>query len=551
MNRVIRLFSIGILSVFLFGIASTQDVLACSGGQPSSINELVDYASVIVRGHIIERDDSGQNAIMQVTEYLKGEGNEYILLGIFSPSSIINTRLRFSGGGCFYGISRLPQDREIIIFLNRYFDGSYKLAGSHHTNEDYYKQQPSIVVWEDRFGVRTYRAVTFEDFTSIIQHIVGTAPTLPTLNNHYPLRAPIVIATEQGTKYIFPIDESLPILPSEIGFSERLLEIFSEWLGTSATNCWTIGCRGRSNILLDRAQITHEGVGIEYTASPFSGGYTNGGKGFAFSPTNQGIIAVWKNRRTAIRGNHIEYETSIQIKQYEHPFMGFPLILEMPIQTDVVYPYSGAWSPRGRFLVYADTDGIYLWDVFTPNSSPQLLLKTRHKIIHGFSPTGRFLMLGSPDDGFSYRLQDGSVHPIGAFSPNDRILLPYQNPSQIIYYFPSYRVDTIELPDELAGYHTQKIVWAGNNRFYRLMCEEQSCFVAGGDIHHQIYTPHPPIQARDFDYDALNDQLVILRDDWNITITTPFSTREYDLSAYLDSPIASIEWLPSLFYYDD
>jgi len=536
--------------VIIFGIASTQDVLACSGGQPSSINELIDYASVIVRGHIIAKDDSGQNAIMQVTEYLKGEGNEYILLGIISPSSIINTRLRFSGGGCFYGISALPQDREIVIFLNKYFDGTYKLGGSHHTNEDYYKQQPTIGVWEDRFGIRSYREVTFENFISIIQRIVGTAPILPTMNNPYPLRAPMVITTELGTKYILPIDKSPPILPSELDMYEPHLDEFLEWLGISETSCWTSGCRGRSNILLDRAQITHEGVGIEYTASPFSGGYTKGGKGFAFSPTNQGIIAVWKNRRTAIRGNLIEYETSIQIKQYEHPFMGFPLILEMPIQTDVVFPYSGAWSPRGRYLAYADTDGIYLWDVFTQNSSPELLIKTNHKMIHGFSPMGRFLMVGNEENGFSYRLQDGSTHPIGAFSPNDRILLPYQNPSQIIYFLPNYEVATIELPDELAGYHTEKIVWANNNRFYRLLCNMESCFMAGGDISHRVYTPHPLIEARNFDYDELNDQLVILRDDYHITITTPFTTLEYDLSDVLDSPIASIEWLPSLFYYE-
>ncbi|MCU0480276.1 MAG: hypothetical protein MUE54_03590 [Anaerolineae bacterium] len=224
---------------------------------------------------------------------------------------------------------------------------------------------------------------------------------------------------------------------------------------------------------------------------------------------------------------------------------------EVTLNTDTFYPHSGAWSPCGRYLAYADTDGIYLWDVFTPNSSPELLIKTNHKMIHGFSPLGRFLMIGNGDAGFSFRLEDGSTHPLGAFSPNDRILLPYQNPSQIIYFLPNYQVATTTLPDELVGYQTEKIVWAGNNRFYRLMCNNQSCFMAGGDISYRVYTSHPLIEARNFDYDTVNDQLVVLHDDYNITITTPFTTLQYDLSPYLDSPIANIEWLPSLFYYDD
>ena len=542
MNRIIRLFSIGILGVFLFGIASTQDVLACSGGRASSINELVSYANVIVRGRIIETDDSGQNAIMQVSEYIKGAGDEFILISIVSKSFILGRRLRRDSGGCFYGIRPFPQDKDIVIFLYNKFDGSYGLSKGHYSNQDYYIADEMIYIGEDRFGVRVWRGVDYRQFVTVVENITGENATPPTPSQHLPLRAPMFIITELGTKYIVPIEGSSLVLLESLVETQRIYESSVTWFGEKPTHCWQVDCLGQANSHLDMGIVTSDIVRISYMASHIGNSVQNG-KGFSFSPTYDGIVAVWATNIT-------NTSVTIGIYRYQHPYEGFPMRRGVVLNTDTFYPYSGAWSPRGRFLAYADTDGIYLWDVFTPNSSPELLLKTRHKMIHGFSPTGRFLMLGSPDDGFSYRLQDGSVHPIGAFSPNDRILLPYQNPSQIIYYFPSYRVDSIELPDELTGYHTQKMVWAGNNRFYRLMCGEQSCFVAGGDIHHQIYTPHPLIQARNFDYDALNDQLVILRDDWNITITTPFGTQEYDLSLYLDSPIASIEWLPSLFYYE-
>ncbi len=534
MTRIIRLFTIGILSVLLFGVASTQDVLACSGGRSSSINELVSYADVIVRGRIIETDDSYQNGVMQVSEYIKGEGNEFILISAVSPEFISYIRLRYSGGGCFTGISGFPKGREIIIFLDKNFDGSYGLANRNHVDADYFLLDYGIYVLEERFGVRVSRGVEYDEFVNVIQNITKEDTSLPTENNSYPLHAPLFLITKSGTEYIIPVDNSSPILFSTLGLHEnRIL-----WFRKKPTHCWNVNCLGEASNHLDKAKITANSIEISYYITET----IEGGQGFAFSPTFNGFVATWAK----------PVNNPITIGIYRYSFdMGYLMQRGVVLDTDTFYPHSGAWSPRGRYLAYADTDGIYLWDVFTPNSSPELLIETNHKMIHRFSPMGRFLMIGNGDTGFSFRLEDGSTHPLGAFSPNDRILLPYQNPAQIIYFLPNYEVATIPLPDELVGYQTEEIVWANNNRFYRLMCHDESCFMAGGDISHRVYTPHPLIQARDFDYDALNDQLVILQDDWHIRIQTPFTTLEYDLSDVLDSPIASIEWLPSLFYYDD
>jgi hypothetical protein len=100
---------------------------------------------------------------------------------------------------------------------------------------------------------------------------------------------------------------------------------------------------------------------------------------------------------------------------------------------------------------------------------------------------------------------------------------------------------------------TTKIVWQDNHRFYTIWCspyEQSSCdlfsegitFLRGywylGDPENPDYTP-----VRLFAYEAENDLLVTVRGDYMLN--------QRDLSAYLDSPIASIEWLPSFFYHEN
>jgi hypothetical protein len=562
MKTTLRFFAIGILSLLVFGMAtSTQPALACSGGGPSSVNERVDSSAVIVRGRVIETDDSGDNAIMQVKEYIKGRGKEFILLSIVSSTFILNRQLRPDSGGCFYGLlSVYPYDKDIVIFLNKRFDGSYSLSKGNHTNIEFYIADKPLFIYEDSVEGRIERSVEYNEFVTVVENITGENATLPIQNNPYPLRAPMVITTELGTKYILPIDESPPILPSDLGLYELHLEDFLKWLGKFPTNCWTMGCQGVANDFLDRASVISDGVGIEYVSSPFSGGYTEGGRGFAFSPTNEGVVAVWAEADSGILTNRgtFDNEIIIQIRRYEHPFMGFPIILERRIEANRVYWHGGAWSPHARFLAFSDDTGIRLWDMFANiTEEPRLILETPIKAIQGFSPMGNYLVIGDKEAGLSLHIASGDTYPAGVFSPNDRVLIPYGDTFQVIYFTPLHDVASIQdldMPAELSGYTTEKIVWLNDNTVYRLACQqidsEKSCFVVGADISRGVYIPHPLIEAINFDYDRANAQLVILHKNSQITISTTHFTKQYDLSPYLDSPIASIEWLPSLFYYD-
>ncbi|HRF93870.1 MAG TPA: hypothetical protein PLZ51_01685, partial [Aggregatilineales bacterium] len=206
MKTTLRFFTIGILSLLVFGMAtSTQPAWACTGGYSPTIEEKVGQAPFIVRGHIIEVDDAGSNAIMHVSEYLKGEGAEYILLALDSPTSILFRYTRYSGGGCFYGVSGMRLENEIIIFLSKDINGSYVLASGNYTfTHNYYRDSEHHPLLPE--GI-----TSLDELSLHIQTFTGQIPQSPIQDMPYPLIAPLFITTELGSEYLIPIDGSAPV----------------------------------------------------------------------------------------------------------------------------------------------------------------------------------------------------------------------------------------------------------------------------------------------------------------------------------------------------
>ena len=89
MNLRLKFAVVLLLSLFAFSLAHVPTAWACSGGRPSTLNELVEAADIVVRGQLVEVDAAGQNGVMRVESYLTGEpGPEYILLTLHDPASI-------------------------------------------------------------------------------------------------------------------------------------------------------------------------------------------------------------------------------------------------------------------------------------------------------------------------------------------------------------------------------------------------------------------------------------------------------------------------------
>ncbi|HRF93871.1 MAG TPA: WD40 repeat domain-containing protein, partial [Aggregatilineales bacterium] len=292
--------------------------------------------------------------------------------------------------------------------------------------------------------------------------------------------------------------------------------------------CWEINCQARSHNGLDRAIIEEDKI----IQVPFYGNFS--GEGVLFPPI-QNIVTIWST-------------TSDKVTISLHEFKFFPdepsnTIAETTLRTNTVYPNSGAWSPNGRLLAFADTDGIYLWDVFTPNSQPQLVITTDIKTIQGFSPLGTYLVVGNDADGFTVDLISKNVYPAGVFSPDESSMITYGDFRQI--YFRPYAI--YEGYEEFLPIH--EIHWLDNRVWQLVTCEDiaikESCELVYGCFRGFI----PSISGgRMYARNAVTGSSVTVIDDYQIRI----SGQSYsDLSPYLDSPIASIEWLPSLFYYDD
>ena len=273
MKTTLRLFSIGILSLLVFGIAtSTQPALACSGGRTFPLEEAIEYSSVIVRGHIMEVDDSHSNAIMRVSKYLKGEGAEYILLALDNPTNILFRTTRNSGGGCNIHIRRMNIGDEITILLNKQINGSYYFG----VNQDYFTDDYLI-----DYSLANNNSTSLDELGDVIEELTGEPSKQPIPDMPYPLLAPLLITTESGANYLLPIDSSEPVLLNEVQITNRNLGI-KRYL----YSCWEINCRAWSPNGLDSALIKEDGVTQIFYGTLVSG------EGALFPPM-QDIVTVW------------------------------------------------------------------------------------------------------------------------------------------------------------------------------------------------------------------------------------------------------------------
>jgi hypothetical protein len=515
MKMTLRFFTIGILSLLVFGMAtSTQPAWACSG-TGSTVEEDIDYSEFIARGTIGQIDDSEKNGIFSISEYLKGQGEGVILLSSYSPENTLKDQIYYRGG-CYHGM-KLMKNVEVIMFFSKNLDGSY-------TPLKYYVDNQRIM-WSR--SVPTF-VLSLDELSQAITYNTQSIPYTPREDySYYPLFAPLLIITQSGSEYLFPIDRSNPTLLEE----DRL-----NFLPHEKSACWEANCNAISltyRITL-KPETVHDGSGSSRNLN---------GNAFLLSPQAP-FIAVW-------------WENKIQIFSMNPPSSenAFDLVAETPIYADSIIPNSAVWSPNEQIIVFADNRGIMLWDVFTEGAEPILIYETNIKTIQGFSPLERFLVIGDHTNGVSIDLISGETYPVGVFSPMENYLLSYQT-NQLLQFIPHQLRDMSELYSPI-----HKIQWLSNNSWIALACNSEDNPASCNIIRENTGRISEPIQTQGytFDYDMQNRLLAMVINEYQITIEQTLGEipliitwiHEYDLSPYLDSPIASIEWLPSLFYYDD
>ncbi|MDX2078664.1 MAG: hypothetical protein SFZ02_19690 [bacterium] len=513
MKLVLRFFTIGMLNLLVFGMAtSTQPAWACSGIGPT-VEDLLDSEFIVI-GNILWLDDSGKNGVMEVYEYLKGQGKQTLTLSSYTPRQIMRDKV-YSRSGCNYGTS-MRENTEVIMFLSKNLDGSY------HPSQYYYTNNQRIL-WS--LSLPTY----VESLAELRDAIIGYLQTQPTnpIGGYYQLNAPLLITSESGSQYLLPVDKIMAIL---------LEENQTRFIPEEQSACWEFNCVAISSadtIEIKNGEITFgQGVLNPQTISA---------NAFMLSPTPP-FIAIWRENKIQIFRMHSILDDSSRIT----------LVTETPLYT--IIPNSAVWSPNGQFLVFADDRGIMLWDVFVEGAEPILIYDTDIKRIQGFSPLGRFLVIGDTENGISIDLISGETYPVGVFSPTENYLMSYNN--ELFQFIPRQFQDMSELYSPI-----HKIQWLSNNSWIALACNSEDNPASCNIIRENTGISSEAVQTHGyaFDYDMQNRSLVMVVDEFQINIEQTLGQSQYintmhynyDLSPYLDSPIASIEWLPSLFYYDD
>lgn len=515
MKTTLRFFSIGILSLLVFGMAtSTQPALACSG-IGTTVAEDIDDSDFIARGTIGQIDDSEKNGIFSISEYLKGQGEGVILLSSYSPQNTLRDQIYYRGG-CNHGMN-LVKNAEVIMFFSKNLDGSYNPLKYYVDNQR--------IMWSR--SVPTF-VLSLDELSQAITYNTQSLPYTPREDySYYPLFAPLLIITQSGSEYLFPIDRSNPILLE----ADRL-----NFLPHEKSACWEANCNAISltyRIAL-KPETVHDESGLSRNID---------GNAFLLSPQAPFIAVWWENKIQIFRMNPPSSENA------------FDLIAETPIYADSIIPNSAVWSPDEQIIVFADDRGIMLWDVFIEGAEPILIYETAIKTIQGFSPLGRFLVIGDQANGVSIDLISGETYPVGVFSPMENYLLSYQT-NQLAQFIPHQLSDMSELYLPI-----HKIQWLSNNSWIALACNSEDNPASCNIIRENTRRSSEAIQTQgyEFDYDVQNRSLVMIVDEFQINIEQTLRQNQYintmhynyDLSPYLDSPIASIEWLPSLFYYDD
>lgn len=574
MKRCVFIALASAVLVLSFGFADISPAFACSGGAPLTISGLLENSDYLVKAHPVEIDDAGQNYVLQVESYLaSGAGPEFLLYSQVDPRLVQYIYDgRSSGGDCLGFVDRVDYGETFYVFLNRSMYGDYRVSTTLFNLLLYRFDSPdsTVEVYLDNSDDETVPEgyadrdggiqVNETEFLDIIRDEVERDPVPPLDNPSYPRKTPLTITTTSGEGYLLPIDTNTPVeISPELAEELRRSNPMFTYGFSDARTCDTEGCVRYSP---DRTQIS---VQNEDETITLSWGNEINGQASLFSSTSD-AIAVWQECFLTV------YSLGIPRlgQAWSEPEVVNVASLNFDIQARCTdYANLAAWSPDGRLLVFSDHDGLWLWDVFTFNASPELLIPTENDMMplaRHFSPMGRYLAVMVQGVNQTLDLVSGDFYPDGVISPDDRLLVNFDSDgdtfSAQICSFTPYSCEILPadmyyaILDEADGevaymYSINQPVstfWLSDRELLFFACsreDEEICgyfrwlksFVIG-------WYARLLSEGYAHDYDAVNDSLVIVRDGEILYIDGEI----VDLSDMLDSDIASVEWGYSLFY---
>lgn len=585
---------------------SVPSVYACSGGVgvTPDISVLLNR-DVLIRGIVVE--NSGGNSIIRVERYLKGSGNEYILLNQQSPALYINKSIRNYDYGCNYSRTPLATvgtqayfslDSELngtytaeidgmlrVLPVHRDENGRYveyvHFNGENYTNANY---DPNLV---------DFIRVSEEEFEARFAEIYGHSAVFPEIasefENPYPRFRELFVTTESGQEYMMPVDrDSLIPIDREISDCGENCPIVSPDGGHFAIpfpdqeSQYAIGYYPQSFEILEW-----------YDGITFAPGSTNErtyipprihAQQLLFSPDANYIMA-WDNAILSVYTFNIEPFRS----NYGY-FPTLSLITELPLVTNSAITFDrlaghGAWSANSNAIAYWDAEGLK-WLDLTTMSEPELIEENieylfRHRmgananqsnnVIYAplleLSSTGRFVRYGFVDEWILYDNLSEQSYENALVSPDEtgivRIIITQMgvNVSTPLEYECTAPLSNCITPIALhSDHYLIEAHWSSDDIVILYSCQRgnySSCEIVSHRLNDSswLYTRSfdgdTTPTTIDFAYDTIYQQFAWASDEYNLYLDSSPFLNPINYSTTLDSPIVSIEWGEPLWYLED
>lgn len=552
--RALLIFQI-VLWVML-AIGPVEKAYACSG-RPAPFDSIVEHTDYVVKATVVETDELGQNYILEAETYLAGgAGPKYLLLALNHPILIQGVLEDLYGGGDCNGLFRgLSVGESAYLFVYRREDGSYGTASGPLFNPVFY---PSVSYYEDS-GEKAFNiyltdeegqadeghSLTEAEFINLIAERTGDLPATPQPDTPYPLKAPLLLSTVAESFYLLPVDGQPPVrIESDSWLYSQY--VISRYHGSChSLNCYSTSPNGLYNALQREEN--------EIVISTYDRGEAIlTGQGFLFSTTNT-TMAVWNDPNLEI---YLLRQAGDGMREFPRELVNSVSLEVRPAHIFQSFNGVAIWSADGRFLAFSDAAGLWLWDVYTPQNEPRLLLSTSENgdvpVADYFSPTGRYLAFSQGDTRETLDLIFGNRYPYGVFSPNEANLVPFDpaatdNPLLMCSLTP-YECK------QLIGRDVRQVTWKNNEVATIVICGDSvaTCLIQEVPVLQSAYAREILVyddKGSMFAYNPRMDAQINLVDGCTLILRYPYGEFTNDYCGVLDGYILSMEWALPLFYY--
>ncbi len=591
MKRYVVIF----LCAFGWSLSYTSVIHACSGGYGGWLKTLdnITQNEILVRGIVVE--NSGGNSIIRVERYLKGSGDEYILLYQQSPSLFINKGVRGYDYGCSYSKSPVAD-----VGTRAYFSLDQALNGMYITNTAHAQSNMLAIIEDDSGHYVAYHhyhgeindtgnidreliediQVSEPEFEAILADFLGQESVLPGISSEfedpYPRFRELIITTESGQQYVMPIDSyELSSIAPESELCDNRCPIVSPDGGHFAhpfsdnDNRYLIWY----SPYVDDYYFSRDGwiIGDRHYTPP----HIDAQK-LMFSPDGNYLLA-WYNSTLSLYAFNLEQSFSMYGFHPVHTLLWQNSLSVTRALTINDIAGHGVWSANSNAFAYWDADGLN-WLDLTAMLEPRLIIERQSTIwvndnqltdipsLLELSTTGRFVRYGSNSEWILQDMLNGQVYENALVSPDETSIVRIISASQgddnsTTENECTAPLSACSLSLSIAdGHRVIEAYWQTNDSLVLITCDTQDSTYCNASFHsldgrYWLYTrsrdENSIPETIDFAYDTIYHGLAWASDDYMIYVDSLPYLDPLDYSTALDSPIISLEWGSPLWYLSD